>query len=230
VSSPDSDVVLVEPFPRRVRAATGDVTLVDSSSVMLVHRRDRPPTYAFPRDDVGEAPFEDEPAIPGYVRVQASAVEAWWEESERVTGHPRNPYHRIDCVRSDRRLRVEFGGELLLDTHNTIALFETGHAPKLYVRPDLFAPGVLTPSDTKSYCGYKGTASYWNATVNGTLVPDAAWSYEDPFPESEPIRGLLAFYTDRLEVIEDVIDPASINPAPPVPDETSADNPSKESQ
>ncbi len=215
VASGDSDVVLVEPFPRRVRAATGNETLIDSSAVMLVHRRDAPPAYAFPRADVGDVAFVDEPAIEGYVSVPWDAVESWWEETERVGGHPRNPYHRIDCVRSDRRLRVEFGGEVLVDTHSTIVLFETALPPKLYVRSELIRAGVLSPSATTSYCPYKGTASYWNAEFNGIVIPDVAWSYEDPLPESVAIAGHLSFYPDRLEVFEDVIDERSIVPDTP---------------
>ena len=44
---------------------------------------------------------------PGYVTVEWDDVDAWFEEDEQVFGHPRNPYHRVDCLRSGRRLRVE---------------------------------------------------------------------------------------------------------------------------
>ena len=74
-----------------------------------MHRPGQPPTYAFP--DGRRATIcrrRPEPAAPGYVRVPWDAVTAWYEEEEEVFGgHPRNPYHRIDCVRARRRLRVE---------------------------------------------------------------------------------------------------------------------------
>ena len=111
--------VYVEPFLRRVRAVRGLSTVVDSERVLLVHRVGQPPSYAFPEDDVRDVPVSAEPAATGYVRVPWNAVTAWYEEEEEVFGgHPRNPYHRIDCVRARRRLRVEVASAVLVDTSN----------------------------------------------------------------------------------------------------------------
>ena len=59
---------------------------------------------------------------------------------------------------------------------------------------------LLVPSDTTTYCPYKGTASYWSAVIGATTVADVAWSYERPLPESLPLRGLLAFDPARATV------------------------------
>jgi uncharacterized protein (DUF427 family) len=61
-------------------------------------------------------------------------------------------------------------------------------------REDVSAP--VEPSDRTSHCPFKGDASYW--TVGG--VENAAWSYEDPKPDVAAIRGLLAFYPDKVTV------------------------------
>ena len=78
-------------------------------------------------------------------------------------GHPRNPYHRVDCLRSRRRLRVEAAGLTLVDTAQTVAVYETALEPRLYVDPGQVRTAVLVPSATQTYCPYKGTATYWNA-------------------------------------------------------------------
>ena len=108
-------------------------------------------------------------------------------------GHPRNPYHRVDSVRTRRRLRVEVGRRRLVDTTATTGVYETALAPRLYVARSEVRTDLLAPSRTTTYCPYKGTASYWDVVVGEHVVADAAWSYEDPLPESEPIRGLLSF-------------------------------------
>lgn len=197
----------VEPFLRRVRAVDdGGRTVVDSEQVLLVHRQGRPPTYAFPAADVADGlPIEDEPAASGHVAVPWNAVSAWFEEEEEVFGHPRNPYHRIDCVPSRRRLRVAAGGEVLVDTDEVLCLFETSLAPKLYVRRDQVRADLLVESPTVTYCPYKGTATYWSAVVGDMTHADVAWSYEDPLPESLPIAHMLAFAPARAEVFEDVL-------------------------
>lgn len=197
----------VEPFLRRVRGLAGERVVLDSQRVLLVHRPGQPPTYAFPQADVSrELACTPEPAASGYVRVAWDAVSAWYEEEERVLGHPINPYHRIDCLRARRRLRVEVASEVLVDTLDVVALYETSRAPQLYVRREAIRMALLVPSSTTSYCPYKGRASYFSARIGEQTVQDVAWSYEDPTPESEPIRGLLGFYAERTQLTQDVLD------------------------
>jgi uncharacterized protein (DUF427 family) len=201
-----AEAVYVEPFLRRVRAVVGSRTVIDSQRVVLVHRLGRSPAYAFPRSDVPrEVAALPEPAAAGYVSVAWDAVTAWYEEEEQVFGHPRNPYHRVDCVRARRRLRVEVANTVLVDTSDVIGLYEAARAPQLYVSRDAVRMDLLRASSTVSYCPYKGQASYWTALVDGTIVPDVAWSYDDPRPECAPIAGWLSFYPDRTKTTQDVL-------------------------
>jgi uncharacterized protein (DUF427 family) len=197
-------IAYVEPFRRRVRGVTGGRTLVDSERALLVHRPGEPPAYAFPAADVHGAPAEPVAEAPGHVRVPWEAVEDWYEEDERVFSHPRNPYHRVDCVRTSRRLRVVVGGMVLVDTTETLGVYETALEPKLYVRRDHVRRDLLVRSPTTTYCPYKGTASYWSAVVGDAAVEDVAWSYDDPLPESLPIRALLSFDPARATVVHDL--------------------------
>jgi uncharacterized protein (DUF427 family) len=199
-----AEVAYIEPFRRRVRGLKDGQTLIDSERVLLVHRRGRPPTYAFPRDDVHGPPAEPEPDTPGYLTVAWDAVDAWFEEAEQVYGHPRNPYHRIDCVRSERRLRVDVGPATLVDTHDTLVVYETALDPKLYVDPRHVRTDVLEKSPTQTYCPYKGTATYWSYRVGDDTVADVAWSYEDPLPESAPLGGFLSFDESRVALSHDL--------------------------
>ncbi len=232
-------VLYVEPFRRRVRAMVGDRTVVDSERALLVHRPGQPPAYAFPPDDVhvvdGDGvdgvdgvdggldrdAVEPDDAAPGYVRVAWTAVDAWYEEDERLAGHyPRNPYHRVDCVRTSRRLRVEVAGVDLVDTTRTIGVYETALEPKLYVHPDLVRRDLLIASPTRTWCNYKGTAWYWSAVIGDEVVEDVAWSYEDPLPEVGVLRRLLSFDEARVTVTTDLPaaaatpDPTVVTPAP----------------
>jgi uncharacterized protein (DUF427 family) len=200
----------------------GDRTVIDSERVVLVHRPGRPPAYAFPERDVhGDVPASPEPAVPGYAQVSWDAMTAWYEEEEQVVGNPRNPYHRVDCLRVRRRLRVEVAGTILVDTTETVALYETSRAPQLYVKRDAVRMGALVASATRTYCPYKGIASYWSARVGDAFVEDVAWSYDEPTPESGPIAGLLSFYADRTNMLQDVPRgfevPTCEEPAPETP-------------
>jgi uncharacterized protein (DUF427 family) len=200
-----SPTVYVEPFQRRVRGIVAGRAVIDSERVLLVHRPGHPPSYAFPADAVAEVPTEPVPEAPGHVRVPWGAVDAWFEEEDQILGtHPRNPYHRVECLTTRRRLVVEIEGVVLVDTDDTLGVFETALLPLLYVRRDDVRMDLLSPSPTTTYCGYKGTASYWTATVDGVVVPDVAWSYDDPFPEFHRGRGRLTFDAARATVRHDL--------------------------
>jgi uncharacterized protein (DUF427 family) len=197
-------IVYVEPFPRRVRALDGDRVVIDTERALLVHRQGAPPAFAFPADDLHGVTGEPEAAAPGHMRVPWGAVSEWFEEEEQVFGHPRNPYHRVDCVKARRRLRVDAAGEVLVDTDDVIGVYETALAPRLYVRREFVRMDLLVPSTTTTYCPYKGTATYRSAAVGGRIVEDVAWSYEDPLAECIPIAGLLAFDPARATVVQEV--------------------------
>lgn len=197
-------VVFVEPHPRRVQGVVDGRAVIDTERALLVHRSGRTLTYAFPPETVGDLPHAPEPEAPGYVTVPWDAVDSWVEEGRHLVHYPPNPYHRVDCRPTRRRLRVEVAGTTLVDTDDTVILFETSIDPRLYVRPELVRTDLLQPSESTTYCNYKGVAGYWHAAVDGTLVENVAWSYDDPLDESTGIAGLLSFDAERAHVVAEV--------------------------
>jgi uncharacterized protein (DUF427 family) len=204
----DGRFVYVEPFRRCVQATRDGRTVVDSERVVLVHRPGRPPVYAFPAGDVRDVDTVPTSELDGYVEVAWDAADAWLEEGQQVFLHPRNPFHRVDCLRTNRRLRVEMAGVTVVDTRDTLVLYETSLEPKLYVDRSDLRGAQLVASATRTYCPYKGTATYWSAVVGDVRVDDVAWSYEDPLPESAAIKGLLSFEPARATIEHDVPPPA----------------------
>ena len=196
--------VYVEPHLRRVQAIVDGRVVVDTERALLVHRPGRTLTFAFQLEDVTGLPCEPEPLAPGCVAVPWDAVDTWVEEGRELVHYPPNPYHRVDCRPTRRRLRVEIAGTTFVETDDTVILFETALEPKLYVDPGSVRTDLLRRSDTTSYCNYKGWASWWSASIDGVVVDDVAWSYEDPLPESVAIRGLLSFDAARADVTADL--------------------------
>jgi uncharacterized protein (DUF427 family) len=136
-----------------------------------------------------------------YVAFYWDKMDAWFEEDDEVFVHPRDPYHRVDILNSSRHVKIVVGGEVVAETSRPRLLFETGlpvryYIPKLDVRLDL-----LTPTSSKTHCPYKGTASYWTATVNGKQFKDIVWSYPTPLLESSKIENLLCFYDEKVDAV-----------------------------
>ena len=204
--APPEHVVYVEPWPRRVRAFANGEPIVDSERTVLVHESGRLPHYAFPAADVFVA-AKAEPEVEGYVTVPWPSAERWLEEDEEVIVHPRDPYHRIDVVRSSRLVQVRLAGEQIAESARSQILFETGLAPRYYLPVDDVRMDALEPAELRTGCPYKGWARYWDAATGSGRAPAVAWSYPDPLPEATAIEELLCFFQERpeLEVLVDAV-------------------------
>ncbi len=131
----------------------------------------------------------------------------WYEEDVHLAfqRYPKNPYHRVDCLAGSRRLRVEVDGVVLVDTTDTLGVYETALAPRLYVSKDAIRMELLTVNPTTtSWCSYKGHATWWNVTVSGVTLADVAWSYENPLPESVALGGMVSFDEQLATVLADL--------------------------
>ncbi len=128
----------------------------------------------------------------------------WFEEDERIYGHPRNPYSRVDALRSHRHIRIELDGIVLADTVTPVLLFETGLPTRYYIDPTDVAFEHLEPSSTQTLCPYKGvTSGYWSVRAGDTLHADLAWTYHYPLPAVGQIAGLVAFYNEKVDITLD---------------------------
>ncbi|QCU78873.1 DUF427 domain-containing protein [Citricoccus sp. SGAir0253] len=143
-----------------------------------------------------------DPDLDGYVVLDFAPFD-WFDEDQPLLGHPRDPLHRIDVCPSGRTVRIEHEGTVLAETDEARWLFEgTFPMPRYYLpRRALRVP--LVPGTLRTTCAYKGRASHWTVEAPGLRLPDIAWSYEDPAHDAEPVRGLVSFYTERLDVFID---------------------------
>lgn len=146
---------------------------------------------------------EGRPDMRGYVAFGWKAMDHWYEEDEEVFVHPRDPYHRVDTILSSRHIRVVVNGETIAETHRPHLLFETGLPTRYYIPQEDIRMDLLTPTETHTACPYKGTASYWSIKASNQVYKDLVWGYLDPIPETPKIKGLLAFYNEKLDIYVD---------------------------
>lgn len=137
------------------------------------------------------------------VRLKFDAMDQWFEEDEPIYVHPRDPYSRVDVLGSSRHVRVELNGQTLADSHAPRILFETGLPARYYLPLTDVRLDLLTASDTKTQCPYKGTAEYWNVRIGEDEFPDLVWIYRTPLPESQKVAGLACFYNEKVDIYLD---------------------------
>lgn len=114
---------------------------------------------------------------------------------ESVWDYPRPP--QIDPT--DDLIVIAFNGHEVVRSTSTLRVLETSQPPAFYVpRSDIDMDG-LTPGLGRSFCEWKGEATYFDVEIEGLRTQQAAWTYESPTPAFMPITDYVAFYAQKLD-------------------------------
>jgi uncharacterized protein (DUF427 family) len=135
-----------------------------------------------------------------------TSIESVSDDEESVWDYPRAP--SLQEVNSHIILKRQ--GISLLNTKRSIRVCETASAPTYYFWKEDFV-GAFLKSAHSSYCEWKGRGTYWSLETKNQLIENVAWSYEDPYPEYEILRGLVSFYPVHFETY---LDDEKVRPQP----------------
>jgi uncharacterized protein (DUF427 family) len=124
------------------------------------------------------------------------AMDAFYEEDERIVGHAADSYHRIDIRQSSRSFVVGDRDRVVADTKPPIVLYESGFAPRWYVQRADIDESALNLVEHQTFCPYKGLCTYYD--IGEARL--AAWSYREAYPEVGRISGLVSFEPDIVSV------------------------------
>ena len=124
------------------------------------------------------------------------AMDAFYEEDERILGHAADSYHRIDIRQASRNLVARHRDRIVADTKRPIVLYESGFAPRWYVPRVDIDESALSFVQHQTFCPYKGLCSYYDI-AEARL---AAWSYREAYSEVGRISGLVSFEPDIVTV------------------------------
>ena len=151
-----------------------------------------------------DAPPAERDELQGYIGFKWNKMDHWYEESEEVSVHPRDPYKRVDAMPSSRHVRAEMDGVTVADSRNPTILFETGLPVRYCLPPENVNMEYLEATSDHTRCPYKGLASYWLVTVNGNELRNLVWGYPDPIPEAPKIKkNLLCFFNEKVDIYVD---------------------------
>jgi uncharacterized protein (DUF427 family) len=138
-----------------------------------------------------------------HVALYWDAMDGWLDEDEEVTGHLRDPYHRVDVRATSRHVQVVAGDEVVAQSRRAVLLSETGLPNRFYLPADDVRTDLLELSGTHTVCPYKGTASYRSVRTSSGSITDAAWCYPEPLDGVQAIRGYLCFVAEGIETWAD---------------------------
>ena len=118
---------------------------------------------------------------------------------ESVWDYPRPP--RLE--RSTEHVVVRLGGAVVADTRAALRVLETSHPPTYYVPREDVDLSLLVPVARRTWCEWKGQASYADVVAGGLQVPSGCWWYDEPTEAFAELAGAVAFYPEHVEATVD---------------------------
>ncbi|MFF7153901.1 DUF427 domain-containing protein [Streptomyces sp. NPDC008139] len=110
------------------------------------------------------------------------------------------PDHPITVEPNPERIVVRAAGKVIADTTHALTLREADYPPVQYIPLADVEAGALRPTESRTYCPYKGDASYYSLVTADGEITDAVWTYEKPYDAVGTIAGHVAFYPQHVEV------------------------------
>jgi uncharacterized protein (DUF427 family) len=125
------------------------------------------------------------------------------------------PDHPITVTATPKRVQARYNGHVIADSRTALLLKEASYKAVVYFPREDVEMAYFTRTDRSTHCPYKGDASYYTILMDGVFAENAVWTYENPYPAMEQIRGRLAFYPDKVEVYEldEAADPEAVREA-----------------
>ena len=127
---------------------------------------------------------------------------------ESVWDYPRPP--RLE--RTEKHIQIVFNGIVIADTRRAYRVLETSHPPVYYIPPEYIQMQHLEPADGRSFCEWKGQASYYTVHVGNKRAVKVGWTYPRPTPPFAPIKNHVAFYAGPMDAC--TVDGERVTPQP----------------
>lgn len=112
------------------------------------------------------------------------------------------PDHPITIEPNPARVTVRVGDRVVAETTGALNLREATYPAVPYIPLADVDQSVLRPTETSTYCPFKGDASYYSIDLPDGELTDVIWTYQQPYPAVAEIAGHVAFYADKVEITE----------------------------
>lgn len=124
------------------------------------------------------------------------------EQTPKIVKIP-GPDHPITITPNAHRVVVTAAGRVIADTRDALTLREANYPPVHYIPLKDVDTTLLERTEHATYCPYKGDCAYYSIPLGGARSVNAVWTYEAPYAAVAAIKGHVAFYPDRIDLLEE---------------------------
>ncbi len=109
------------------------------------------------------------------------------------SGYSSHPNYHIDIASTFQNIQVIIDGVAIASSTQALLLQEDFHLPVFYLPREDVHMDLMQQTPLKTYCPFKGYASYWTLKLGEKTWENLLWSYENPWPEVSAIQGYVSF-------------------------------------
>lgn len=91
------------------------------------------------------------------------------------------------------------GGQVVARSERGMRVLETSHPPTYYLPLDDVHPGALRPAAGRSYCEWKGIATFYDVQGGSKVSRRGAWTYLRPTDEYRSLAEMVAFFPENMD-------------------------------
>ena len=141
--------------------------------------------------------------LSGTVRLEWAALDAWFEEDEQVFVHPRNPYARVDALRSTRTVGSSSTASCWPNPRRRSWCSRPACPPGTTSIAPRSTSNIWSPPTRSPRAPTRGRPAATGRSGSASAAPRSGLGLRLPDPAALPIAGLIAFYNEKVDIILD---------------------------
>lgn len=100
---------------------------------------------------------------------------------------------------TDKQIEIVFNDIVIVKSDRVKRVIETSHPPSYYIPAEDIKLEYFSQTPHRTFCEWKGWASYYQIRVNDKQVNNAAWRFSQPSPNFSAIADHYSFYPSLMD-------------------------------
>ncbi len=110
--------------------------------------------------------------------------------------------YRLDVAPVNGEAIARHDGVVVASSRAAKVMYETRLPPVVYFPLEDVTATLLETTDHRTFCPFKGTATYWDVKIGDKIIENGAWTYKKALPESRDVEGYVSFMPSVLTELE----------------------------